>query len=421
MTASTIGFHRTERGLAVDGLPLVELAARFGTPTYVYSGALLRAHLDRLRTGFAALAPEICYAVKANSNLSLLRLFAAWGTGFDIVSAGELHRVLVAGGDPLKVVFAGVGKQRWEIEQAMNAGVGRFNAESLAEIERLGSVAQARGTQARVALRVNPDVDPRTHEYIRTGSKENKFGVDLDRAGAVIAAARRIAGVKLCGLHCHIGSQICDVEPYVGALERIAAFLDDIGREGFDHVDLGGGFGIDYGDGRAMNFGELAAALQPALHAIGLPLVLEPGRSLVAAAGILLTRVIETKRGRDREFLIVDAGMNDLMRPSLYKAVHRIEEVELSGARIARAQIVGPICETGDFLSEVRDLPLTPAEGLLAVRDCGAYGFAMSSQYNSRPRAAEVLTIDGQAQLIRRRENFDDLLRGELPSDLLPS
>ncbi|MBL8900527.1 MAG: diaminopimelate decarboxylase [Planctomycetes bacterium] len=414
-----MGFERRAGELCVDGVPLEEIARRFGTPTYVYSAGLLAERLGALRAAFAAFSPDICYAVKACANLSVLSLFARWGTGFDIVSAGELHRVLAAGGQARRVVFAGVGKQRWELERALDAGVGRFNAESAAELERLGAVARERGVVARVALRVNPDVDPRTHEYIRTGSKENKFGVDLDRAGEVIRAARAIEGIDLCGLHCHIGSQICEAEPYLGALRRIRAFFDDFGRAGFDHLDLGGGFGIDYGDGRAMDFAALAAALEPELRAIGLPLVLEPGRSLVASAGTLLTRVIEAKPGRDRTFLIVDAGMNDLLRPSLYKAAHRIEEVRPSAAPVQRAQVVGPICESGDFLCEARDLPLSPAGALLAVRDCGAYGFAMSSQYNARPRAAEVLVGDGVARLARRRESFDDLLRGELASDLL--
>ncbi|KZE28888.1 diaminopimelate decarboxylase [Crenobacter luteus] len=401
--------------LAVDGVPLTQIADTFGTPCYVYSAAALTGAFEAYRSAFAGLDPLICFAVKANSNLSILQHFARLGAGFDIVSGGELARVLAAGSPADKVVFSGVGKSEAEMEMALQAGIHCFNVESVNELARLNAVAGRLGKRAPVSLRVNPDVDAKTHPYISTGLKDNKFGIAFDEARAVYKAAASLEHLDIVGIDCHIGSQLTDVSPLVDALDRLLVLIDQLAEDGIvlEHVDIGGGLGIRYTDETPPDIAAYAARVAERLAGRQLKLVMEPGRSLVGNAGVLLTRVEYLKLGQDKHFAIVDAAMNDLMRPSLYDAYHGIVPVtQKDGLAALTVDVVGPICESSDFLGKNRALAIEQGD-LLAVLSAGAYGSTMSSNYNTRARAAEVLVEDGQPRLIRRRETLDELLANE--------
>jgi diaminopimelate decarboxylase len=411
-----IGWQREGGRLLADGASLEEAAQRFGTPLYVYSRGVLETAYDAYASAFAPLPHRICYALKANSSGALLRVLAARGAGADIVSRFELEAALRAGFAPEGIVFSGAGKRPDEIARAVEAGIGAFNAESEDEIALIGRLAFERGTLARVALRVNPDVDARSHPYISTGLRDSKFGVDIGSAFELLTRARQRPGVRVTGVQCHIGSQLLDLDPVdeaVGSLVELTRRLLQAGFE-LETIDVGGGLGVDYEGGGAPTPAALAARVLPLVAPLGLRLLLEPGRSLVGPAGTLLTRVLQVKHSHGRRFVIVDAGMNDLLRPALYEAFHRIEPVveELDRAT-RRVDVVGPVCETGDFLALGRELPEVRPGELLAVRDAGAYGFSMASNYNLRPRPAEVLAEAGALRLVRRRETLEDLLACE--------
>ena len=416
-------FHHQHGRLHCEDVPLDRLADSVGTPAYVYTAATIRHHVERLREAFGALDPLICYAVKANGNLALLKLFVEMDCGFDIVSGGELERVERAGADTSKVVFSGVGKTEHEMAQALHSGVLMFNVESEAELEVLAEVAAREGRIAPFAIRVNPDVDPKTHRYITTGKRETKFGVDLERAAALARRARDLPSVKIRGLQCHIGSQITTVDPYVAAVSRTVDLAERLRDEGdaIEIFDMGGGFGIYYDDADVPELDAYAEAIAPALEGKGLQLVMEPGRVIVGNAGVLLTRVLFNKAGGDRRFVIVDAGMNDLIRPSLYEGYHRIWPVvgdpppeRESDLKDPEVDIVGPVCETGDFLAKDRPLPSVERGDLLAVMSVGAYGATMASNYNDRPRPVEVLVDGDRFAVIKKRESVDDLMRLEV-------
>lgn len=418
-----------DRGeLCCEALPLSDLAAKHGTPLYVYSRNTFLEHYGRIERAFAPLDPTICFSVKSCSNLSILRLLRQRGSAFDVVSGGELARVLEAGADAKKVVFAGVGKTDDEIRAALEADIAWFNAESEAELENLAAIAAVSNRTARVALRVNPDVDPHTHAYITTGKRENKFGVDLDRARRVFADFSGRKGIEPSAIHLHIGSQVRDIDAYVQSVRKALDLIDDL-RKSRCHIkalNIGGGFGAHYTSDEAPSAGAYGEQLVPLLRDRGLDIFLEPGRSIAANAGILLTRVLYTKASGDRQFVIVDAAMTDLIRPSLYGAFHfawpvkprqnavpptRSADLQLSGSTLV--DIVGPVCESGDFLAKDRWLPPVERGDLICLFTAGAYGFSMSSQYNSRCRAAEVLVDGTSATLIRRRETYDDLVAAE--------
>ncbi len=409
-------FNYRDGVLCCEDVDLEAVAARHGTPLYVYSRATIERHWHAFDSVFTGHDHLVCYAVKANSNLAVLALLARLGSGFDIVSGGELARVLAAGGDPARVVFSGVAKQEEEIRQALEAGIGCFNVESESELRRIDAIAGQRGVRAPVSLRVNPDVDARTHPYISTGLKENKFGIEFRRAREVFRLAASLPRLEVVGVDCHIGSQLTETSPFVDALDRLLALIDDLGRDGIAirHLDVGGGLGIRYRDERPPLPQDYAAALLARLGGRGLRIVIEPGRAIVGNAGVLLTRVEYLKRGEEKNFAIVDAGMNDLLRPALYDAWQEIVPVTpRDGTEAPHCyDIVGPVCETGDFLGKARTLALREGD-LLAVRSAGAYGFTMSSNYNSRPRAAEVMVDGGNVHLIREREQIHDLFAGE--------
>jgi len=409
------GFAPAAGVLHADGVSLEALAERYGTPLYVYSQATLLAAYEAYEVAFAPVPHRVCYALKANSSGGLLRLLAAMGAGADIVSGGELLAALRAGFPPERIVFSGVGKTDAEIRLGLERGIGEFNAESEDEIRRIALAAQASGRHARVTLRVNPNIDARSHPYISTGLRENKFGVAIDQAQQILEHARKLPGIDVSGVQCHIGSQVTDLDALEQAAVAIAALSRQLLARGFalKTIDIGGGLGVDYEGQGAATPADLAARVLPAMQGLALLLLLEPGRSLVAAAGLLLTRVIGVKDNGARRFVIVDAGMNDLLRPALYEAFHRIEPVREAAAEAAVVEVVGPVCESGDFLGHARLLPRLAPGALLAVRDAGAYAFAMASNYNLRPRAAEVLTHAGVPRLIRRRETFEDLVRSE--------
>ncbi len=411
------GFARRAGVLACDGVSLEQAAAEHGTPLYVYSRAALEAAYQGYARAFAAVPHRICYAVKANGNGALLRLFAGQGAGADIVSGGELLAARRAGFAPERIVFAGVGKTQDEIALALEHGIGEWNAESEDEIARIAKAAAARGVRAPLSLRVNPDIDARSHPYISTGLRDTKFGVDIDAAAAMLRRARELPGVDVVGVQCHIGSQITQIEPITAAVRALASLSRQLLGEGFAlrTIDIGGGLGVSYDGSGTPDPARLAAAVLPELAGLPLLLLLEPGRSLVASAGGLLTRVLYVKPGHGKRFAVVDAGMNDLLRPALYDSFHRIEPVRGRGREPERVDVVGPVCESSDFLARGRELEPPEPGDLLLVRDAGAYGFAMSSNYNMRPRCAEVMIESGMARLIRRRETFDDLIRTEVP------
>lgn len=408
-------FHYRGDVLHAEDVDLSAVAREFGTPCYAYSRATLERHWHAFDDIFEGRDHLVCYAVKACSNIAILNLLARLGSGFDIVSVGELERVLAAGGDPGKTVFSGVGKSRAEIRRALEAGIGCFNVESLPELEQIDVVAGEVGATAPVSLRVNPDVDARTHPYIATGLKESKFGIDFGAAREVAARAAAMTHVELIGLDCHIGSQLTETGPFVDALDRLLALADELKGEGVPvrDLDLGGGLGIRYNDEDPPSPSDYAAALLERLDGSGYRLLIEPGRAIAGNAGVLLTRVEYLKHGRHKDFAIVDAGMNDLLRPALYDAWQTIVPVQPRTGETPRLyDVVGPVCETGDFLGRRRELAVRAGD-LLAVRSAGAYGFAMSSNYNSRPRAAEVLIDGARSYLIRERETLQALFAGE--------
>ncbi len=411
-------FDYRDGQLCAEAVSLHDIANRFGTPTYVYSRAAFtrayRAYADAL----GGHPGRICYAIKANSNLGVLNLLARLGAGFDIVSGGELERVLRAGGKPEQIVFSGVGKRAEEMRRALEVGVACFNVESEAELELLSEVAEAMGKTAPVSLRVNPDVDAQTHPYISTGLKENKFGIDITRAPAVYARAAQLPGIDIQGVDCHIGSQLTQLTPFLDALDRLLKLVDELADQGIaiQHLDLGGGLGVTYKNEVPPSPADYINAVKQRLGNRKLALMFEPGRSIAANAGVLLTEVIYLKPTEHRNFAIIDAAMNDNIRPALYQAWQDIRPVQPHSGDTRTWDLVGPVCETGDFLGKDRALSL--AEGdLLAVMSAGAYGFVMSSNYNTRPRAAEVMVDGDQVHLVRERETLNSLLAGE---SLLP-
>ena len=402
--------------LYMEEVALADIATRGGTPAYVYSSAEILKNFCAYDNAFGAVPHSICYSVKANGNLSILRLLVRAGAGFDIVSGGELHRVLKAGGDASKVVFSGVGKTAAEIDQALDAGIFVFNAESEPELALIDALAHRRGVKARVAVRVNPDVDAATHAYISTGRLAHKFGVDIGEAEAVYLRARELKNLAIEGVSCHIGSQLLDSAPLMAALDRVLSLIDRLRAQGFEirHADLGGGVGIAYKpEDAAPAIADFVAQVRARAADRGLHVLIEPGRSVVGSAGILLTRVLYRKKTGDKEFVVVDAAMNDLIRPALYGAYHQVLPIRQTSAPMLRADIVGPVCETGDFLARDREIPEVLPGDVLAICSAGAYVFAQSSNYNSRPRAAEILVEGAQWRIVRRRESFDDLTRGE--------
>jgi len=410
-------FTRKRGHLCAEDVPLEELARAYGTPLYVYSSATLTRHYRVLDASLAPRRHLCCYAVKANSNLAVLSLFARLGSGFDIVSMGELYRVLKAGGHPGKVVYSGVGKRDEEIAFALKQGVKVLDVESAEELTRVSAVARRLHRRAPIALRVNPAVDPRTHPYIATGLRESKFGVAVEEALHLYSAAAQDPSLEVRGVAMHIGSQITEVGPFLDALARLLTLVATLGREGvhIEHLDLGGGLGITYGDERPPSPSAYGRAVGKALGSFPGEILIEPGRVLVGNAGVLLTRVLYRKKNGRRSFLVVDAAMTDLVRPALYGAQHFIEPVRPPSRHREVFDVVGPVCESADFLAQDRRLPEVGPGDLLCVRSAGAYGFAMASNYNSRPRAAEVLVAGTTALLARRRERLADLVRGESP------
>lgn len=408
-------FHYRDGKLYCEAVPLAEIAARFGTPCYVYSRATIERHWQAFSRPLAAYEHLLCYAVKANANLGILSLLAHLGAGFDIVSVGELERVLVAGGDPRKVVFSGVGKRADEMRRALAVGIHCFNVESPAELERLNQIAGEMGCRAPVSLRVNPDVDADTHPYVATGLKESKFGIPIAEAEEIYLRAATLPHIRLLGVDCHIGSQLTTLAPFTDALKRILVLVDRLKDLGItlSHLDMGGGLGIPYHHEHPPSPDTYAAALLQTLNNRPLILIIEPGRAIVGNAGILLTRIEYLKHTPHKNFAIMDAAMNDLVRPALYHAWQNIVAVvPRTELPTLLYDIVGPVCETGDFLG--RERPLALAEGdLLAVRSAGAYGFSMSSNYNTRPRATEVLVDNTDAYCVRSRENVSDLYANE--------
>lgn len=401
--------------LYCENIRFTDLANQFGTPLYVYSQQALNQAFTDYQTAFSALNPLICYAVKANSNLSIIRHFARLGCGFDIVSGGELARVLAAGGDASKTIFSGVGKSVAEIEYALQQGIKCFNVESLPELERINEIAARLGVRAPISLRINPDVDAQTHPYISTGLKANKFGIAMSDAEAAYHHAATLPHLQIVGIDCHIGSQLIKLEPLIEACERLLLLIDRLTAQGIhlEHLDLGGGAGIVYRDEDVPDLAAYAQAVHQLIGERPLSLILEPGRSLVGNAGFLLTRVEYVKQNEDKQFVIVDAAMNDLMRPALYQAYHHITNAENSPIAPFIADIVGPICETGDFLAQNREIA-AQAGDVLVIHSAGAYAFSMASNYNTRPRAAEVWVSGDSVHTIRERETLAQLMHNEL-------
>lgn len=408
-------FNYIGNELYCEQVPVKKIVEEVGTPAYIYSSGTLRSHYRAFDSAFAEVPHIVCFAVKANSNLSILGLFGKEGGGADIVSGGELFRALKAGIDPQKIVFAGLGKTGGEIAYALRSNILMFNVESPLELKKINEVAGELGLKARVALRVNPDIDPKTHPYISTGLKKSKFGIDIKQALQEYQLASALPHIEVVGIHKHIGSQITEIKPFVAAMEKILVLVARLKEEGIriKYIDAGGGLGIRYGEEEPPHPRDLGAALLPMIKGLDCTLIFEPGRVIVGNAGILVTQVLYLKSSEVKNFVIVDAGMNDLIRPSLYDAHHEILPVKKSPAPGIMADIVGPICESGDFLAKDRKM-LRPEPGeYLAVMSAGAYGFTMSSNYNSRPRSAEVLVEGDQYRVIRKRESYEDLIRGE--------
>lgn len=409
--------------LYCEDVALSRIAKEVGSPCYVYSHASLLRQYRAYDRAFEGLPHLIAFAMKSNSNLAILRAMAREGSGVDIVSGGELFRALRAGIPAQKMVFAGVGKGAEEIREALKADILMFNVESSAELHAINSVAAEMGVRARVALRINPDIDPKTHPYISTGLKKSKFGIAADRAVEEFRLARSLPNIEVVGVHKHIGSQLTEVTPFVEALKKILALVQDVRADGADirYINIGGGLGITYSDETPPKPHDLATAIAPFVRDLKVTLIMEPGRNLVGNAGVLITRVLYEKQGEAKRFVIVDAAMNDLIRPSLYGAYHEIRPLrqQFVGGQRHNVDVVGPVCESGDFLAKDRDLPHVPAGELLAVMSAGAYGFVMSSNYNSRPRVPEVLVDGGSLHVIRARETYEDLIKGERIPDFL--
>ena len=428
-------FHYRGGTLHCEDVDLARVAEKFGTPTYVYSAGTILDHYARLDAALAPLDHLICYAVKANSNRAILKLLADAGAGFDIVSGGELFRVLGAGGDPAKCTFTGVGKSREEIEYALEQGIYSFNVESESELENIDRIAGAKNLRAPIALRVNPDIDPHTHEYISTGSHENKFGIALDRIAAVYESAAKMRNIDIVGVQMHIGSQITEAQPFASAIWKLAPIVRELkSKYAIKFFSIGGGMGIIYrralesgsgkwwhdhgGESSAFSIRDYADAIVPPSRQLGIRIVVEPGRFLVGNAGVLLTRVGYIKKSGAKKFAIVDAGMNDLIRPALYHSYHEIVPVKETKSererKISKIDIVGPVCESGDFFALDREMPKLDEGDLLAIMSGGAYGFVMASNYNSRPLPAEGLVRGDKFALIRKRQTWKDLVRGEI-------
>jgi diaminopimelate decarboxylase len=413
--ADTFFYRRGQ--LHCEEIELKTLAEQYGTPAYVYSKAAILGRWNDYEQALAGIPHRVCFAVKANSNLAVLNALARAGAGFDIVSGGEFQRVLKAGGDPAAVVFSGVGKTAAEISLALQHGIHSFNCESEAEIELLSTIAAAQGATVAIALRVNPDVNAKTHPYISTGLREHKFGVDIAAAEEIYRRAACLPGISVEGVSCHIGSQLLEIEPLLEAADKTLALVARLRAAGMPirFLDLGGGLGVKYRpEERSPSIAEFAKRLRPKLDELQLTLMLEPGRSIVAEAGVLLTKVLLIKQNGGKTFVVVDGAMNDLLRPALYQAYHEIAPLtEAPGGFTMTADVVGPVCETGDFFARNRDLPNLQAGDLIALRTAGAYGFVLSSNYNSRPRPCELLIDGSRAIVARKRETFDDLIRGE--------
>ncbi|PCJ17501.1 MAG: diaminopimelate decarboxylase [Gammaproteobacteria bacterium] len=414
-------FNYKDNLLHAEDCPLTDIAEQFGTPCYVYSRATLERHWHAFNDAFTDAPHLICYATKANSNLAVLNILARLGSGFDIVSGGELERVIAAGGDPSKVVFSGLGKQAWEIEAALKAGILCFNVESAPELERIAEVAQAMGKKAPISIRVNPDVDAQTHPYISTGLKENKFGIEIQHAHDLYLQWAKHPHIEIKGVDCHIGSQLTTIDPFIDALDLVLALIDDLASQGvaIEHLDIGGGLGVRYKDEQPPEPAEYAQAIRKRLGKRDLTLIMEPGRAIAANAGIFLTRVEFIKQNEEKNFAIIDGAMNDLIRPALYQAWQEIVPVQAGNPNQSPERVydvVGPVCETGDFLGKDRSLAIQ-AEDLLAVRSSGAYGFVMSSNYNSRGRPPEIMIDGNRSYLTRPRETIKDQFASE---SLLP-
>ena len=416
-------FEYQQGELYCEQVPVSRIAKELGTPCYIYSHETLIRHFHAYDSAFKDIPHVIAFAMKANSNLAILRLMAREGSGVDIVSGGELFRALKAGVPASKIVFAGVGKSPDEIRDALKAKILMFNVESPAEIRAINDVAASVGVKARIALRINPDVDPKTHPYISTGMKKSKFGIAADRALQEYKMASSLSHIDVVGVHAHIGSQLTEVTPFVDSLKKVVALIDTLKSHGINirYLNIGGGLGITYSDEKPPLPQDLAHAISPLVKGLGLTLVMEPGRVIVGNAGILVTKALYEKAGETKHFVIVDAAMNDLIRPSLYGAYHEIRPVNEAAVRRPKQMmdIVGPVCESGDFLAKERSLPNIQPDDLLAVMSAGAYGFVMASNYNSRPRVPEVLVKGAEFHVIRERETYDDLVKGErIPSFL---
>ncbi|OGH61033.1 MAG: diaminopimelate decarboxylase [Candidatus Lindowbacteria bacterium RIFCSPLOWO2_12_FULL_62_27] len=408
-------FSYDQGAYCCEGIPLDRIAAEFGTPAYVYSEKTVTDHYQKLDRALAPVPHLICYSVKTNSNLAILAHMARLGSGFDIVSGGELYRVLKAGGDASKVVFAGVGKTTDEMRRSIESGIFMFNIESLPEAEALSGVARDMNRDVRVAVRINPDVSPDTHHYITTGKKETKFGLPIDRAMDVFRAIGRMDRLIPTAVHCHIGSQITEIDPYKETLEKIGPLIQQLRDEGFDirYFNLGGGLGIIYKEESPQTAARFAESILPMVKPMNVELLMEPGRFVVGNAGVLLTRVLYIKDTGSKCFAIVDAGMNDLVRPTLYGAYHEILPVRQKSAKKKTYDVVGPVCETGDFFAKDRSIDEMHAGDLLAIKSAGAYGFVMASNYNTRPRPPEIWVSGGRPRIARRRETYEDLVSAE--------
>ena len=402
--------------LCAENVPLKEIAATVGTPTYIYSYATMERHYRVFDEAFKGFPHLICYSMKCNSNLAVLNVFKDLGSGIDIVSQGELFRALKAGCDPKKIVFSGVGKTKDEIAFALKSNILMFNVESEQELFAIDEVAKKMKRQAPISLRVNPNIDPKTHPYITTGMKKSKFGIQIEDALRIYRAAKKMKGIKVVGIDCHIGSQLTQVRPFVDALKKVVALIHQLKKLGLEiqYLDLGGGLGIRYDDEIPPTPVEYAKALKNELTGLKLTLIFEPGRVLMGNAGILLTRTLYRKDRDNKKFIIVDAAMNDLIRPAFYDSYHEILPVLRKPRKKAKVDVVGPVCESGDFLAQGRNLPLVAPGELMAVMSAGAYGFSMASNYNTRPRACEVLVKGNKFFVIRKRESYDDLIRGEI-------
>lgn len=421
MTCSVHHFDYRHGELYCEEVPVSRVAEAVGTPFYLYSYATLKQHFRAFDGAFEDMAHLTCFSMKSNSNLAIIRLFALEGGGVDIVSGGELYRALQAGVPPSKIVYSGVGKRSEDLRYALDSDILMFNAESVQELHRIDEIGRNSARSARVAVRVNPDVDPKTHPYISTGLRENKFGIDIREAPEVYALAARLEHLEPVGISCHIGSQLTEVRPFVDALNKLRDLMATLANQGImvRYLDLGGGLGITYRSEEPPHPTEYAGAIREELGRTDLTLILEPGRVIVGNAGILVTRVLYTKRTKDKTFIIVDAAMNDLIRPSLYGSYHAIEPVRKTEGVKVTADVVGPICESGDFFAKEREVAPSEPGDLLAVMSAGAYGFTMSSNYNSRPRLAEVMVKGDAFHTIRKRETYEDLLRGERIPDFM--